>query len=478
MDHMGVAQNQSSPGRKSTDSGLSGLGLIMQLVGGIMTAVVASYGMMVLIMMLQAGARGAGGMMLIWILAVLAISLARSIMHANAGKRLVYDGPGTPLSALNRYVVTSFIQTGVVCAGLLVNDVPPKIMFGLLILLAAWPIALLVVAKPKIEAFGGEVPMADDKGFDGAAILLLIFGAIGVGISAILLLGWLEWPGPVKTTLLGMGMLVTFVMLLIRSIFHLRAGIRGTSATHMAETADAAQKYGNFGVLAAMVAGGVFFLGFITAMPSGGGGGVMVAMMMMVGMIVWVLLIWPLTVRKFFAERQFATIMDQNAPTLQHAPDRGLPTLGWLLLALGVFGLASGLFGVLSGIDNEGSMRMGRSDPMEGIFGIMGNTGGKSPWFNIVVAALQVWAGFELIRMSAQYKVAALVYGVAASGVALYIYLPLLGDLMGGGMAMISNPMVAMLFASVAMALVVPVATLIFVQRKTRDAQKIAQTFE
>jgi hypothetical protein len=478
---MGVPQNQPpSPGRKSTDRGLSGLGLIMQLVGGVMTAVAAGYGMMMIMMMLQAGRRGGGGMITVWLLAIVASSVARSVMHANAGKRLVYDGPGTPLSALNRYIVTAFIQTGIIAAAILVNEGPPKVMLGIVLLLAAWPVALLILAKPEIEKFGGEVPMADDKGFDGAAILLLIFGAIGIGISSIFLLAWFEIPGPAKSSLFGMGMLASGVMLTIRSVFHIRAGVRGTSATHMAETAEAAEKYGNFGVLAALVTGGAMFLGFLVEMPKGAPGSIMVMFLMMVGMLVWMLLIWPVTVRKFFSDRQFATLMDQNAPTKQQSPDRGLPTLGWLLLALGVFGLASGLFSVLADLnEGRGMRRMGRGgDPFE-MFGMMGSAGGKSPWFNIGVAAVQVWAGFELIRMTARYKMAAIAYGAVATGVALYIYLPLLGDLMSGGAAMLSNPLLlSMLFLSVAMALVVPVATLIFAQRKTRDAQKIAQTFE
>jgi hypothetical protein len=57
MDYMAPppaypAMQQPDAGRKPSDSGLSGLGLIMQLVGGLMTAVVASYGFMALIMLL------------------------------------------------------------------------------------------------------------------------------------------------------------------------------------------------------------------------------------------------------------------------------------------------------------------------------------------------------------------------------------------------------------------------------------------
>jgi len=452
----------------------------MQLVGGMLSAVVACYGMIFLIAMLQGAGRGGAGSFLVWIVAILATSLARSVAHANAGRRLLYDGPGTPASALKRYITIAWVQTGVVAGALLINSAPSGLMLALVLILGGWPLALLIVAKPRIEAFGDAVPMSDDKGFEGASILLLIFGSIGVCIGAIMLLGWTEWPGELKTEMIGVGMLVAYVMLLIRSIFHLRAGIRGVKATHMAETAEAAVKYGNFGVVAAFVAGGVLLIGTFTAMPEGGSGIMMFVMMMMVAMLVWVLLIWPVTIRRFFSDRQFATMVD-GLPGHQNPSDRGLPTLGWLLLAFGVYALATGLGGVLMGdLGDARAMRsMSRGDnPLGMIMGLMGSVGGKSPWFGIVVAALQVWAGFELIRLSPRYKLAGMVFGLVASGVALYIYLPLLNGLMQGGMTMMSNPMASMSFASVAMALVVPVATLVLVQRNVTDREAIARTFE
>jgi len=469
------------PGRKASDSGLSGLGLIMQLVGGVMTAVVASYGMIMLIALLQAGGRGAPGSIILFLLAVLATSIARSVMHAAAGRRLCYEGPGTPLSALKRYVTMSFVQTGVVCVGLMVNDAPGGIMMALALILAAWPIVLLIVAKPKIEEFGDAVPMADDKGFEGASILLLVFGSIGVGIGAIMLMGWLDWPGEMKGSLLGMGMLVAFVMLLIRSILHLRAGARGVKATLLAETAEAAGKYASFGVVAAMVAGGVFLIGMISQMGEArGAGGVMMLMLFMVVMITWVLLVWPLAVKRFFGDRQFATMVEERGPSAQLSADRGLCTLGWLLLAFGTYALASGFGSLLMGdMGDDGGFRRGRGDnPFEQMMGLMGNVGGKSPWFGIATAALQMWAGIELIRLTPRYKIAGMVFGGVAAAIALYIYLPMIGDMAQGGLAMISNPLAGMSFASIAMALVVPIMTFIFVQRKVRDSAQLAKTFE
>jgi hypothetical protein len=467
---------------KSSDGGLSGLGLIMQLVGNCMTAVVGCYGMIMVIAMLEGGGRGEGGKMVLFILALVGTSIARSVIHASAGRSLLYElsQSGTPMSHINRYVLVSAIQTGVVAFGLLLNDLPGRQIAGVVLMLAAWPLALAIVAKPKIMEHGNVVPMADDKGFSGASILLLIFGCIGVGIGAVMLLGWLEWPSEIKGTLMGMGMLVAFVMLTIRSVLHLRAGLRGSSATLMAETAEAAGKYASFGVIAAVVSGGVFLIAMVGAMGARGPGGGMVMMLMlfMVVMITWVLLVWPLTVKRFFGDRQFATLMDEKAPTQQSSSDRGLPALGWLLLAFGAFAFASGIGGVImGGGGEEEGMRM-RGNPMGEMMGMLGNVGDKSPWFGIGTAVLQIWAGVELINLSPRFKLAGMVFGGIASAIALYVYLPLMGDLMSGGMAMLSNPLVGMMFANVMMALVIPVATFIFVQRKIRDPKALAQTFE
>jgi hypothetical protein len=451
----------------------------MQLVGGVMTAIVAGYGFIFMISVGLSGGRGDGaGSMMLWVLLILGSSLARSAAHKRAGDRLLHDGSGTPAQALGRYLLFAAIQTGVVAMAMLVEGAPSELLVTLILVLAAWPVALLIIAKPMIEEFGGAVPMGDDKGFEGAAILLLIFGSIGLCIGAVMLFGWLEWPSEMKSQLLGVGMLAAYVMLIIRSVLHLRAGIRGVSATHMNQTADAVAKYAQFGVVASVVVAAVLFLAFVTSMGDRAPGAAMFLMMVMVAMVAWVLLVWPLAVRRFFGERQFSLMLDARESNRQLSPDRGLPTLGWLLLAFGVFALASGLGNVISG-EMGGDDGMSRGDnPFAGMLGMLGNVGEKSAWFGIGVAAVQVWAGVELVRMTPRYKIAGIAYGAAASAVAAYMYLPMLSDLMGGGMAMVQNPMVAMSLASVAMAFVMPISTLVFVQRKLHDPGALGRTFE
>ena len=468
-----------SPGRKPSDRGLSGLGLIMQLVGGVMTAIVSCYGFMALIAVGLSGGRGESGSMMLWLLVILGTSIARSMAHKKAGDRLVHDGPGTPAGALGRYFVFAAVQTGAVALAMIVNSAPSELMMMLVLILGAWPVVLLVLAKPMLAEFGDAVPMGDDKGFEGASILLLIFSCIGLCIGGVMLLGWLEWPSELKSQLMGVGMLAAFVLLVIRSSLHLRAGIRGVSATHMGQTSDAVAKYAQFGVLASVIVGGILFLSFVTTMGDRAPGAAMFLMLVMVAMVMWVLLVWPLAVRRFFGDRQFSTMLDARESNRQLSPDRGLPTLGWLLLAFGSYVLAASLGTLIMGdFGGDGEMRMSRGNPLSQFTGLIGSAGDKSPWFTVSVAALQVWAGVELVRMTPRYKIAGIVYGALAAGVALYVHMPMLSGLMRGGMGMLENPLAAMALASVAMALVVPIATLIFIRRPLHDPNALVRTFE
>jgi hypothetical protein len=192
------------------------------------------------------------------------------------------------------------------------------------------------------------------------------------------------------------------------------------------------------------------------------------------------LLVWPLSIKKFFADRQFATMMETQGNAQQSSTDRGLPALGWLLLGLGVWSVARDLAGLLMpNMGDDGGYRRHRGgNPMEEIFGMLGNSSGKLTWLDLGVAAVQIWAGFCLIKLNAQYKIAGIAYGVAAGALALYMYLPMFGALSGGGVGMIMNPTALLVFGAAAINLVTPIATVVFVQRKITDPKALAQAFE
>jgi len=459
--------------RRGTDRGLSGLGLIMQLVGGLMTAIATGYLAIFLIMMMEAGDRADGGMFL-WIMLVLGASVARSAAHKAAGDRLVFDGPGTPASALGRYLALAAVQIATVCLVLMVKGADGKWLVFVLLVLGAWPLTLLLLARPMLEELGDQTPQSDDGGLDGTSILLLVLGAIGLGIGVIMMLGWLELPPPAKSKLIGVSLLVIVALLSIRSILHLRAGVAGTSSEDTGPIFAAADRYANFGVSAGLIAAGLLLVTLMSEMPSGPPMAT-ILMLVMGGMVAWMLLVWPLAIRRFVRDRQLGSL-DRNRTLRARAADRGLPALGWLLLGLGGYSLATTLASVIVGAGNVPSGDGGNDNPFAALGGLLGGPKGAL-WLNLAVAALQTWAGTELVQMSPRYRTAGMAYGAAAGAMALYTSLPLLDGLSRQSAGMLANPLGMAAFAMVATSLVIPIATLFLVQRKLVDPDAVVNTF-
>jgi hypothetical protein len=173
----------------------------------------------------------------------------------------------------------------------------------------------------------------------------------------------------------------------------------------------------------------------------------------------WMLMAWPLIVRRFFSDRQFADLLAGDQAHLhRRAPDAGLTSLGWLLLSYSMLGasfllprLVAGGFDLLRG--DTGSLMM---------FGV--TFGVRSLWFSVGTLVLGAWAGYELVRMSPQSRIIATVYGVVAAVVTLYVNWPIIqamkhiGGFIGQGDALVIGPL--------AFSLILPIATVILVNRK------------
>src|SRR2546430_8728497 len=149
------------------DQGLSSLGLIMQLAGNVL----AAYASLMAFVMLLARP---GGDDTLWIFLVLGLSIARSLLHKNAGVQLLYststDGTGKRLAGVRRYATFGIIQSLVVTAIIMMKfHVPSTMSLGIALGLAAWPLGLAVMlALPRFKRFADELPMSEDKGFESA----------------------------------------------------------------------------------------------------------------------------------------------------------------------------------------------------------------------------------------------------------------------------------------------------------------------
>jgi hypothetical protein len=369
------------------DQGLSTLGMLMQLAG-------SSFAAFATLLMLAMLGDGVGG----WMLAVFGLSITRSFVHRNAGKDLLF-GATNRLAGIHLYIVVALAQSVLVALiawwGL---DMPGREAFGLLLGLAVWPTCLAVTfARPRFRRFRDVVPIAEDKGFEGASILMIVLGFSGIGnilAAAVVVLAVIEYIGEMAYVIWAL-----LAVLLVRSILHVQAGFAGVRETSFDLAITRAKRYADFGVITTFALCGALLLFNLAA----NGGVIGLAIIAACG---WLLLAWPMIVRQFFADRQITDLIaGDDAPPHHRAPDAGLTNLGWLLLAHAMLQatiLIPDLFGTP----------------------LVAHVGERSIWLSVGIVALQAWAGAELIRMSPQSRFVATAFGTIGTLVVGYIVSP------------------------------------------------------
>jgi len=440
------------------DHGLSALGLIMQLFGSLFLGVMALVAMIPVL---------SGGMVGAWVVFVIgALSAVRSAFHRMAGTSLLYRSTQAPMSGVNIYIGVALAQTVIV---LLLfkkqGPVPASLMVTLGLALAAWPLALLAITRvPRLRRLAAEIPTPEDLGFEGAAVLMIILGATGTLAMALYLWVVLKMPGDMLGDPRGLLLVATMVMLLVRSVMHVVAGVKGTRGIDSDGATEAAARYYNFGVVSSVIVGAVMLI-LAIMVPGGALSG---RALLPVGLMVYMLLIWPLILRRFYSERNFGIMMEGGGPNYRRAPDAGLTALGWLLFAAGVFSLATSLPTAIFRTDVD-VLTMLQS--MASMDGDAAGAAGRSPWWSVGLALAQLWAALELIGMTDRHRVAGTAYGVIGTVVTLYLNWPAIKGLraLGGGIGPMGS--VGELI-TVALAVVVPVCTVVLVNRRiTPSAQ-------
>jgi hypothetical protein len=436
------------------DQGLSGLGLLMQLAGNVL----AAYAALLTFAALVTG--GGGGGDALWILLVLGLSIARSLMHRSAGTQLLYGprmsglegGTGNRFAGVRRYIVFGLIQSVAVAAILMTKLHPPTTFaLGVMLGLAAWPIALAIIfAMPRFRRFKDDVPVSEDKGFEGASILMTVLGLCGLVGAGTALLVMLAMSGSELQRGANVLLVLSLIMLLVRSGLHVQAGMSGLRETSVDRSVELANRYANFGVISSFCMGGALLLFAMSSMLD-------LAGIALVCGVVWMLMAWPLIVRRFYSDRQFGELLaGDNAPVHRRAPDAGLTSLGWLLIASAMFSASFLLPAVFSGAEG--------SRDLSGLFAIGGAFGVRSPWWSVGLAVLQAWAGYELIRMSAHSRIVATVYGAVGVVVTMYINWPVM-QMLGHARGMAGGSE-SMMIGPLALALILPIATIALVNRK------------
>ncbi|HEX7702953.1 MAG TPA: hypothetical protein VF403_19580 [Kofleriaceae bacterium] len=441
------------------DQGLSALGMLMQLAGNVLAAYVALITFSLLFEM-----RGGGSSETLWAFLILGLSIGRSLLQRSAGSTLLYGDPniqGGRMRGVQRYIKFALAQS--LLFALIFKfkfEVPAKATFAIFIGLVLWPALLAgLLTLPRFKRFNDDLPLTEDKGFEGASILMTMLGLCGVIATGTALIILFQMPARELQHGASVVLILSLCLLVVRSIMHVQAGVSGLRETSVDRSVELANRYANFGVIAAFCTGGATTLWVMSSAMN-------VAGLAIVCGMCWMLLAWPMIIRRFFSDRQFADLLaGDNAPVHRRAPDAGATWLGWFLIAHCALMMSFILPQIIMGVDGGGGGFGGRGGAMglEGMMSVFGQTGMRSVWWSIGLYGLQGWAGFELVRMSAQSKTIASVFGIAGIAITLYINWPLLQMLKHAGGQLGEG---AMMFGPLALAMVIPVATLVLVNRK------------
>ena len=449
--------------RMPADHGLASLGLLMQLGGSVFL------GYMVVFALLPLFGAGVNGYLFLFLVG--ASGAVRSAFHRTAGTAMLYGSPHGIFRPTYTYVGVAVAQTALTL--LIYNrdgGVPLQLNLTLALLLLAWPITLVIMlTRPRRRGLASDdvLPVSEDLGFEGAATLMVLLGVVGSLFALFTLYAIFKVPGGGLSSPQGLLVVGILGMLLARSVLHGVAGIKGTRGIDSDGATESASRYYTFGVVSSVIAGGALFILFI---PDG----MHPIMLLLVGVMVYLLLSWPLILRRFYTERNFAALLSgANGPSHRRAPDAGMTAVGWLLLALGGLqlgvALPSALFGGADLTQGLLALATDRHGTNLSDFGVAD----RSSWWSVGTAMAQVWAGVELVHMTDRHRLAATFYGAIASVVTIYVMWPQLQQLEslfassasgGFGRVVSTFPM--------ALGLVVPVGTIVLANRSLMPAAR------
>jgi hypothetical protein len=433
------------------DHGLASLGLLMQLAGrasGSLAALIAS-----VVMIESPGHRHAG-----WFLFAVALCIARAQLHRIAGRDLLYSrrtpegGIANPFAAMRAYI--AFGIGHAIVLGLIATlelGATSRTAAGIAAALALWPMVLAVVLQlPRFRPLHAGIPLGEDRGLEGAAIIMTVLGGCGVLSTAAIVMVLGELPSRHLQHGWGAMLVVAFALLLIRSCLQLRVAVAGLRDASFDRPGELASRYASFGVLSTVCVGGVLaLLALAERLPAGAIASVTV--------VCWLLAAWPVIVKRFFNHRQFAELLAGDRVIHRRAPDAGLTGLGWLLTGHAV--VVAALLILAATVQHHG---VGRT--LESLLRLAGPVVGRSALELGLIAgvvALELLAAAVLLRMADYRRAIATIYALVAGAMALAVAWPLAEGL---GRHHFDLRM-AIRWIPAAVQLVVPAATLVLVHR-------------
>jgi len=293
------------------DLGLASLGLVMQLAGrasGALAALLAS------VVVLESRVHQHAA----WFCFAVALCLARSQLHRLAGRDLLYSRrtseweKASPFGAMRTYIAFGIghaIVIGLIAA--MMFGATSRTATGIAAALALWPVVLAgLLLLPRFHLLHAGIPLGEDRGLEGASILMTVFGACGVLSTGAILAMLGELPSRHLQHGWGVMLVVVFSLLLVRSCLHLRAGLCGLREVSFDRPGELASRYASFGIVSAACVAGVLALLSMSEQLTPDA-------MASVAVMGWLLAVWPLIVKRYFHHRQFAELLagDRYTPS-------------------------------------------------------------------------------------------------------------------------------------------------------------------
>lgn len=433
------------------DLGLASLGLVMQLAGrasGALAALLAS------VAVLESRVPQHTG----WFGFTVVLCLTRSQLHRRAGRDLLYSRRtpagelANPFDAMRTYI--AFGIGHAIVLGLIATmefSATSRTAAGIAAAFALWPMVLAVLLQlPRFRPLHAAIPLGEDRGLEGASILMTVFGACGVLSTGAIVLVLGELPSHLLRHGWGVMLVVVFSLLLVRSCLHLRAGLSGLRETSFDRPGDLASRYASFGIVSSVCVGGVLALLAMSEQLTPEA----IASVTVLG---WLLAVWPLIVKRYFHHRQFAELLAGDRVLHRRAPDSGLTGLGWFLAG---HAMLVAMLLILSATMEPRGVGYAVGNLLSLIGPIVGPAG-IDLGLTTAAVVLELFAAAALLRMSEHRKVITTIYAFLASGTALAIAWPLVQSF---GHHHIDYRL-TFLWIPTAIQLVVPTAALILVHR-------------
>jgi hypothetical protein len=454
---LAVAVADEAPPRTATapaDGGLATLGLLMQLAGALLGGYAVLLGGPAIL-----GAPFVGRSW--WLVLLLAACLARAAAHVAAGRTLLYgrrrgefadEAPAVrPLAGITRYLWLAGAQTAVVTAiALAVYDLSARTVLAIDVGLLLWPAMLGgLISRPRFARFRDGLPLAEDKGFEGAAVLMLGFGAAGTLAVAVMLLHLLRLP----TAVLQQGAIALVVLVLlslgVRAGLHVHAGVVGLGRPAIERAAAAVRRYTTYSVIDGLcIAAAMALILLLSRLDP--------LLTVRLGALTWMLLAWPLALRRFFGDRELADLIAGPAATGHRpTPDGGQTSLGWLLVGHAAVTLALMLPALIGG------------DALATALGVLA-TADERPW-HLALAALELGAGLALLELDPRARLVATAYGVVGAAGGIILSWPVLAHFANRTGGWLTERGVVTL-TTLTLTVVLPLVALVMVRRRAATA--------